>query len=384
MIVFAAVVVLAAQLTTNLAANVVSPANDFSDLSPRRIGYGTGGLITAVIGIAMMPWRLYADAAAYIFTWLVGYSSVMGAVGGILIADYWIVRRRQLLPDELLRENGAYTYRNGVNWRAVTALVAAVVPVVPGFARAAVAPGGSVPDPNLFDRLYAYGWFVTFGLSFVGYLALMRRYTVAMPPRPSSRSRVSRSLSAAASDDGSSAKGCGLEVSQMCTPPHPAVKPGRQTCAAVSALGRYASALSSKPQMNGGSTPQARAYAESWPRWCRNSSLMTWNATQPGQVWPQGVGTMAESCASPMRSTAALACSKHRPAKAMIAAFPPSSAASLGSAPSSAVIRPFATPSAMSRTTDAEMWTDSSAGERMPGMGCEVNRSAGIASRSRT
>jgi NCS1 family nucleobase:cation symporter-1 len=136
----------------------------------------TGGLITAVLGIAMMPWRLYSDAAAYIFTWLVGYSSLMGALGGILIADYWVLRKQRLLLDDLYREQGAYTYRNGVNWRAVAALVIAVLPVVPGFIRAATTPGGSVTDPDLFDRLYAYAWFVTFGLSFAGYLVLMRQH----------------------------------------------------------------------------------------------------------------------------------------------------------------------------------------------------------------
>jgi NCS1 family nucleobase:cation symporter-1 len=174
-IVLAALVALAAQLTTNMAANVVSPSNDFSNLSPKRISYVTGGMITALIGVLMMPWRLYADAAAFIFTWLVGYSSLMGALGGILIADYWVVRRQRLLLDDLFRERGAYTYGNGINWRAVAAFVIAVLPVVPGFARAAVTPGGTVTDPNLFDRLYAYAWFVTFGLSFVLYLVLMRR-----------------------------------------------------------------------------------------------------------------------------------------------------------------------------------------------------------------
>jgi len=173
-IVFASLVVLLAQLTTNMAANVVSPANDFSNLSPRRISYVTGGLITAVIGIAMMPWKLYSDAAAYIFTWLIGYSSLMGAVGGILIADYWLLRGRRLLVDQLYRERGAYTYLGGVNPRAVIALVLAILPVAPGFLRAVVTPGGAVADPNLFDRLYAYAWFVTFAVSAVVYLALMR------------------------------------------------------------------------------------------------------------------------------------------------------------------------------------------------------------------
>ena len=174
-IVFAALLILLAQLTTNMAANVVSPSNDFSNLSPKKISYVTGGIITAVIGILMMPWRLYADAAAFIFTWLLGYSSLMGALGGILIADYWIVRRQRLVLDDLFRERGAYSYWKGVNWRAVAAFVIAVLPVVPGFARAAVTPGGSVADPNFFDLLYAYAWFVTFGLSFLVYLGLMRR-----------------------------------------------------------------------------------------------------------------------------------------------------------------------------------------------------------------
>src|SRR5436309_6421041 len=118
-IIFAALVVLAAQLTTNMAANVVSPSNDFSNLSPRRITYVTGGLITAVIGIVMMPWKLYADAAAYIFTWLIGYSSLMGAIGGILIADYWVLRRQQLSLRDLFDLKGRYTYTGGVNYRAV-------------------------------------------------------------------------------------------------------------------------------------------------------------------------------------------------------------------------------------------------------------------------
>ena len=171
-IIFGALIVLLAQLTTNMAANVVSPANDFSSLAPRHISYVSGGLITAVIGIAMDPWKLYADAAAYIFTWLIGYSSLMGAIGGILIADYWVLRRKTLFPVDLFKLDGRYTYTNGVNYRAVVALVLAILPVVPGFLRAAVTPGGHVADPTFLDTLYTYAWFVTFGLSFVLYLLL--------------------------------------------------------------------------------------------------------------------------------------------------------------------------------------------------------------------
>jgi NCS1 family nucleobase:cation symporter-1 len=172
-IVFGALLVLAAQLTTNMAANVVSPSNDFSNLRPRRISYVTGGLITAVIGVLMMPWKLYSDAAAYIFTWLLGYSSLMGALGGILIADYWIVRRRKLALGDLFRLEGRYAYAKGVNWRAIAALVIAVVPVVPGFIRAVSTPGGQIASPALVDQIYSYAWFVTFILSFVMYLILM-------------------------------------------------------------------------------------------------------------------------------------------------------------------------------------------------------------------
>ena len=171
-------VILAAQLTTNMAANVVSPANDFSNLNPRRISYVTGGLITAVIGVLMMPWKLYSDAAAYIFTWLLGYSSLMGALGGILIADYWIVKKQQLDLHDLFALKGRYTYSNGINWRAIAALVLSVIPVIPGFLHAVTTPGGQVANPSLFDRIYTYAWFVTFALSFVFYLILMRRQTV--------------------------------------------------------------------------------------------------------------------------------------------------------------------------------------------------------------
>jgi nucleobase:cation symporter-1, NCS1 family len=171
-IIFGALVVMLAQLTTNMAANVVSPANDFSSLAPRHISYVTGGLITAAIGIVMMPWKLYADAAAYIFTWLIGYSSLMGAIGGILIADYWVLRGRQLSTPDLFKVDGRYAYANGVNPRAIAALVLAVVPVIPGFVRAAATPGGRVAAPMVWDVLYTYAWFVTFALGFAVYLLL--------------------------------------------------------------------------------------------------------------------------------------------------------------------------------------------------------------------
>ncbi len=173
-ILFATLVIFAAQLTTNMAANVVSPSNDFSNLNPKLISYVTGGLITAVIGILMMPWKLMSSMGAYIFTWLIGYSGLMGAIAGILICDYWVLRKQQLNLAGLFATNGPYSYSKGFNPRAILALILSVAPVVPGFIRAATTPGGQVARPDLWDTLYTYAWFVTFALGFGIYYVLMK------------------------------------------------------------------------------------------------------------------------------------------------------------------------------------------------------------------
>ncbi len=173
-VIFATLVILVAQITTNMAANVVAPATGFSNLSPRRISFLAGSLVTAVLGVVMMPWRVMQTAGDYIFTWLIGYSSLMGALAGILICDYWVLRRRHLELRELYEPRGCYAYQGGVNVRALVAFVVAVAPVVPGFLHAASTPGGAVADPGFFDRLYTYAWFVTFATSFVLYALLMR------------------------------------------------------------------------------------------------------------------------------------------------------------------------------------------------------------------
>src|SRR5216684_3352024 len=123
----ALVALLVATLNTNVAANVVSPSNDFSNLNPRLISFRTGGLITGVIGVVMMPWKLMTDFSSYIFGWLVGYSGLLGPIAGVMIADYFLVRRSRLKVDDLYRRNGIYEYDGGVNWRAVAALIAGVV-----------------------------------------------------------------------------------------------------------------------------------------------------------------------------------------------------------------------------------------------------------------
>ena len=162
----ALVALLVATLNTNVAANVVSPSNDFSNLDPRRISFRTGGLITGVIGIAMMPWKLLSDPNAYIFKWLVGYSALLGPIAGVMIADYFLIRRARLKLDDLYRRGGLYEFENGINWRAVAALVTGVV----------IALLGLVVEP--LRLLYDYAWFVGFGVSGAAYVVLMQRTAV--------------------------------------------------------------------------------------------------------------------------------------------------------------------------------------------------------------
>ena len=162
-----------ATLTTNLAANVVSPANDFSNVAPRLISFRTGGLITAVIGIVMMPWKLLASSSGYIFTWLVGYSALLGPIGGVMITDYFLLRRRRLTVDDLYRRGGRYEYARGVNPAAVLALAIGIAPNVPGFLAQAFPAAFPQVDP-FWRGIYSYAWFVGFALAGASYLVLMR------------------------------------------------------------------------------------------------------------------------------------------------------------------------------------------------------------------
>jgi nucleobase:cation symporter-1, NCS1 family len=158
----AMVALLVATLNVNVAANVVSPSNDISNLNPRLISFRTGGLITGLLGLAMMPWKLMSSFNNYIFGWLVGYSGLLGPVAGIMVSDYFIVRRKQLRLEDLYRRNGIYEYRNGVNYRSMLALAAGVVTVLTGHF---IQP---------LHWLYDYAWFVGFFLSGAFYIVLMR------------------------------------------------------------------------------------------------------------------------------------------------------------------------------------------------------------------
>ena len=174
LLIVAMIIIAIAQISTNMAANVVSPSFDFSNLAPRYISFRTGGIITAIIGIVSFPWVLFNNVGAYIFTWLVGYGSLLGAIGAVMIVDYWIVRRRQLDLAELYKLDGRYSYAGGWNWKAIAAVFIGVVPVVPGFLKAATTPGfaGVFANPTFIESLYNYGLFFTFGVAAVAYLAL--------------------------------------------------------------------------------------------------------------------------------------------------------------------------------------------------------------------
>ena len=161
-----------ATLATNLAANVVSPANDFANLWPSKITFRLGGLITGIVGILIQPWKLVADPSGYIFTWLVGYSALLGPIGGILIADYFVIRHTVLHPIQLYLREGQYFYRSGFNPAAVVALVLGVAPCVPGFLGTIKVLNPQSVGPLLM-HIYNYAWFVGFIISFVAYLVLM-------------------------------------------------------------------------------------------------------------------------------------------------------------------------------------------------------------------
>ena len=156
--------VVVATLAVNIAANVVSPANDFANAFPKWISFRTGGLITGIIGILMQPWKLLADPNGYIFKWLLGYSGGLGSIAGVLIADYWLVRNKQLALGDLYRTQGNYTYLSGWNWRAVAATIVGC----------ALAWGGLIVPA--MKPLYNYAWFVGFGASAVVHYVLMKTF----------------------------------------------------------------------------------------------------------------------------------------------------------------------------------------------------------------
>jgi nucleobase:cation symporter-1, NCS1 family len=160
-VVISLLAILLATLNVNIGANVVSPANDFSNLWPRRINFRTGGVITCFMGIALMPWKLLSNYKTFILGWLGGYAAFLGPVAGIMICDYFIIRRRVLHVEDLYLRHASYEYSGGFNWRAILALILGAGTALMGLA---------IP---LVRALYDYSWFVGFAVSFIAYYLMM-------------------------------------------------------------------------------------------------------------------------------------------------------------------------------------------------------------------
>ena len=165
---FSMIAVIIATISTNAAANVVGPANAFSNLAPSKIDFKRGGYITGIIGIVIMPWKLIADPSGYIFTWLIGYSALLGPVIGIILVDYFLIRKTVLNVEDLYRSSGIYA---GFNPIAIIALVIGVIPNIPGF----LANVGLYSGSGFIVNLYNYAWFIGLGISSLVYYLLMRK-----------------------------------------------------------------------------------------------------------------------------------------------------------------------------------------------------------------
>ncbi|MHB1617807.1 MAG: NCS1 family nucleobase:cation symporter-1 [Metallibacterium sp.] len=173
-VLIAMIILVVDTISVNLAANLVGPAYDFSSLAPKHISYKRGGYITAAIGILMMPWKLLESTHGYIFTWIIGYSALLGPIAGILIVDYYLIRKTQLDADQLYLNDGKYSYGNGWNNIAIIALIVGILPNIPGFLYA------SFPDlfpdvGSVFRLIYTYAWFVGLTVAALVYGILMKR-----------------------------------------------------------------------------------------------------------------------------------------------------------------------------------------------------------------
>ncbi|AHD00067.1 NCS1 family nucleobase:cation symporter-1 [Leisingera methylohalidivorans] len=166
-VIIALFALIVATLTTNLAANVVAPAHGFANLAPSKINLKRGGYITAGIGIAMFPWVL----VNHIVGWLIAYSALLGPIAGVMLADYYLLRKTKLEVAELFKLNGIYSGKNGTNWAGVWALVIGILPNLPGFlAGVGITAGTS----DFFATVYTYAWFVGLFVAGAAYLLLAK------------------------------------------------------------------------------------------------------------------------------------------------------------------------------------------------------------------
>ena len=174
LVTIAMISVMISTLATNIAANIVSPANDFAHIAPSKISFKTGGYITGIIGILIMPWKLIADPSGYIFTWLIAYSGLLGPIGGIMIVDYYFINNKNLVLDDLYKLKGIYTFKKGFNIIAIIALILGVLPIIPGFLIQIKMLEKELVW-NWLAEMYNYAWFVGFFISGCTYWILSRK-----------------------------------------------------------------------------------------------------------------------------------------------------------------------------------------------------------------
>ncbi|MBL0287084.1 MAG: NCS1 family nucleobase:cation symporter-1 [Bacteroidetes bacterium] len=174
LVTIAMISVMISTLATNIAANIVSPANDFANIAPSKISFKTGGYITGIIGILIMPWKLIADPSGYIFTWLIAYSGLLGPIGGIMIVDYYFINNKNLVLDDLYKLKGIYTFKKGFNIIAIIALILGVLPIIPGFLIQIKILEKELVW-NWLAEMYNYAWFVGFFISGCTYWILSKR-----------------------------------------------------------------------------------------------------------------------------------------------------------------------------------------------------------------
>ena len=159
-----------ATLSTNIAANVVAPANSFSNIKPSLINFKWGGYITGIVGILIFPWKLLADPQGYIFKWLIAYSALLGALAGIMICDYFVLRKTKLDLAHLFKADGKYRGWNKAAWFA---FVLSVIPMIPGFLIHVEAVQADAVPP-IWDEIYSYAWFISFFLAFILYYIFIK------------------------------------------------------------------------------------------------------------------------------------------------------------------------------------------------------------------
>lgn len=172
-----------ATLTTNIAANVVAPANALVNLAPHVFTFRRAGLLTAVLGVLMAPWRLVQSSDNFI-SWLIAYSALLGPVAGVVVCDYFVLRSRELDTTSLFLASPAssYWYAGGFNMRALAALAIGILPNLPGLLEALDLVAGV---PKWLSAIYGNAWIVGFFLSALAYALLMKGSVPSAEPRMS-------------------------------------------------------------------------------------------------------------------------------------------------------------------------------------------------------